>query len=1343
MPEPATQTPDDATTPPRRRRGRWLVALAAAASVVALALALLLSALLRESGLAAVAGLVSRLSGDTILIEGTQGRLLGPLRIARLGYNGPDMRIEARDIALDWQFELTPARRMIVPQLDIAALDVATRPSDQPPALPVDLTLPLALQVDRLQLRKLRILGWLPQAATLGPSLFEIDDISARLTSDGRHHQLSEVRLSAPFATLNGEASLDGTKPFMLEAVLRAEGERDAKRFVIDATARGPLDALAVNATASGWNLAGEADLAVTPFATVPLRQAKLRVGEIDPAGFSPGAPHAALQVVADLTPRIADRGTAKAGASPLDAWVLAGPIEVFNRDPGPFDRNALPFARLNANALWQQGRLALDDVVLVSSGREPGRLSGTASLDTGSDPTVRLQLEVSALDPREWVTSLKQARLGGEISAVATVAEQTLQASLRESGARSIVRAGPPWQAELALRHKDGVLDFTRLRFAAGDALLDAVGKLQLGGTRSFDIKGKLARFDPALYAEVPHARLTADLSAQGVFEPQVRGALRFDMHDSQLATREGMRALAGKGHLQIEPGRIVNADVALDLAGNRLTADGAFGRAGDQLKFVVDAPNLDAIGMGVGGRLDAAGQLGGTLSLPSGEVKASASALRLPDLLLVDSAKLSAQLRDGPGGRLDATVAASGLRTAAGQALLAERVALELAGTRGDHKLQGRARFDGEDALDFAASGGLLEGPAWKGMVERLVFERSGQRLALAAPAPLNLAATQAAFGPAELRTTSGRLRLGEARWSPDGWSSRGELDGLQVGIALDAQQQATTKGRTLTLGGNWDLRAAAHLDGTLNLFRQAGDLSLGGDTPVSLGLRELQLKLVAQQDRVNASLDATGEQLGQLNARAALALERDGQLWKITRAAPLEGDARFAMPSLAWIGPLVGPNVQIGGALGGNFTLGGSLGRPDARGSLRAAGINLALVEHGLRLTDGEIDVELTHERAKLARFDFRADPRVKPRDVRVGYAELAGTPGRLTGSGEIELAGGKGSIVLTADRLAVLQRADRWLMMSGEARLTTAWDALALAGKLRADAGYFEFAAAPPPALGDDVVVLGRGQKAARPFRLDMDLEVDLGRSLYFKGRGLDARLAGEARLRADNRGPLRATGSIRTRGGTYDAYGQFLTIERGIINFQGPIENAGLNVLAVRSGLPVEAGVEITGTVLAPRVRLVSEPPVPDAEKLSWIVLGRGQEQAGGTDSALLLSAASAILGDKTGGISRQLAQSLGVDQITVTSGDIDGGGSRLAGSTVAGSTSGTREAGLSSQIVSVGKRLSADAFLSYEQSLAGAASVVKLTYNLSRRLSVIGRAGTDNSVDLHYSISFP
>ncbi|MBK7661996.1 MAG: translocation/assembly module TamB domain-containing protein [Sterolibacteriaceae bacterium] len=1338
MQEPASQSSGETPVLPRRKRARWVTLLAGGGLAVGLLLLALLWLLASQSGLATLAALAGRLAGNALVIEGAEGRLIGPLRLGRLAFHGADTHFEAHDIAFDWRFEASPNRRLVVPKIELAALDLATRPSDAPASVPTDLTLPLAVRIDRLQIRKLRILGWAPQSAAPPPSLFEIDDISAGLTSDGRQHVLSDARLTTPFGALSGTATLDGAKPFTLDATLRADGQLDSKTYAVEATAHGPLEALEVSAKATGWNLSGEADLVITPFAAVPLRQARLRIGDIDPAAFSPGAPHAALRLVADLVPRIGESGAPKS----IDQWVLAGPIEIVNREPGPFDRKALPFARLTANALWQQGRLALDDLVLVSAGREPGRLAGTATLDTGADPTVRLQLEVSAVDPREWVSTLKPARLAGEIAAVASVAEQTLQAHLLESGGRTIVRAGPPWQADVSLRHGDGAIEFSRLRLAAGDAMLDAAGRLQLVDAQSFDLKGKLSRFDPSIYADVPRARLTADIAASGVLEPQARADVSFDLHDSQLATPEGMRALAGKGELQLEPGRLARADVALDLAGNRLTANGAFGRAGDTLKFVVDARKLDSLGIGLAGRVEASGRVGGTIALPSGEIKASAAALRLRDALLIDSATLTAQLRDGLDGRFEGSLSADGLRKAAGQAALVEHLALTLAGTRGDHKLQGSAKFGGVDTLDLTAQGALLDGPAWAGTVERFALSAEHRRLALAEPAPLAASAAQVALGPAEFRTTTGRLSLGEARWSPEGWSTRGELSGLQVGFALDEQQRATAKGRTLTLGGKWDLRGSTHLDGTLDLFREAGDLTLEGDTPVSLGLRQLELKLVAQQDRVDARLDATGEKLGQLNARAALALERDGQLWKIARNAPLEGDARFAMPSIAWVGPLVGPNLQLAGAVGGNFTLGGSLARPDARGSVRVAGINLALVEHGLRLSDGEIEIDLTQDRAKLTRFDFRADPRVRPRDLRVGYVELADRPGRLTGSGEIELPNGKGSIVLKADRLAVLQRADRWLVMSGEARLDTAWDALALSGKLRADAGYFEFAATPPPTLGDDVVVIGREPKAARPFKLDIDIEVDLGRRLFFKGRGLDARLAGNVRLRADNRSPLRATGSIRTGDGTYDAYGQNLSIERGIINFQGPIEAAGLNVRALRTGLPVEAGVEITGTVLAPRVRLVSDPPVPDAEKLSWIVLGRGQEHSGGTDSALLLSAASAILGDKSGGISRQLAQSLGFDQFTVTSGDINGGGSRLPGSTVVGSTSSSRDANLSSQIVSVGKRLSADAFLSYEQSLAGAASVVKLSYSLSRRLSVIGRAGTDNSVDLLYSISF-
>jgi translocation and assembly module TamB len=61
---------------------------------------------------------------------------------------------------------------------------------------------------------------------------------------------------------------------------------------------------------------------------------------------------------------------------------------------------------------------------------------------------------------------------------------------------------------------------------------------------------------------------------------------------------------------------------------------------------------------------------------------------------------------------------------------------------------------------------------------------------------------------------------------------------------------------------------------------------------------------------------------------------------------------------------------------------------------------------------------------------------------------------------------------------------------------------------------------------------------------------------------------------------------------------------------------------------------------------------------------------------------------------------------------------------------------------VTSQIVTLGKRLSDRLYLSYEQSTATAQNVVKFTYELTRRLSLVSRAGTDNAVDLYYTFGF-
>jgi translocation and assembly module TamB len=264
------------------------------------------------------------------------------------------------------------------------------------------------------------------------------------------------------------------------------------------------------------------------------------------------------------------------------------------------------------------------------------------------------------------------------------------------------------------------------------------------------------------------------------------------------------------------------------------------------------------------------------------------------------------------------------------------------------------------------------------------------------------------------------------------------------------------------------------------------------------------------------------------------------------------------------------------------------------------------------------------------------------------------------------------------------------------------------------------------AAKPPADDDD------GPR--EPIRLD--LKLNAGDNLYFSGRGLDTRLTGEVHVTGTPGLGMRAAGSIRTVGGSYDGYGQKLTIERGVLTFQGALDNPRLNVLALRKGLPVEAGVEVLGTTTRPRVRLVSVPDVPEPEKLSWLVLGRGAADASLGDSAVMLAAARALLGENNPG--SDFSKKFGIDEIIIGRSD-QGVLGVLPQSTVAGRT-GSASA---SEVVSVGKRITRDVHLTYEQGMADAEGTLKVAWRITRQFQLLARAGYLPGLDAVYRWRFP
>ncbi len=123
----------------------------------------------------------------------------------------------------------------------------------------------------------------------------------------------------------------------------------------------------------------------------------------------------------------------------------------------------------------------------------------------------------------------------------------------------------------------------------------------------------------------------------------------------------------------------------------------------------------------------------------------------------------------------------------------------------------------------------------------------------------------------------------------------------------------------------------------------------------------------------------------------------------------------------------------------------------------------------------------------------------------------------------------------------------------------------------------------------------------------------------------------------------------------------------------------------------------------------------------------------------------LLQTAQGLLSRKEGpGVTGRIAQTLGMDDISLRSGELRSASSLLPKSGVAGELHGddsTRPTA-TTQILSVSKRLSDAITLGYEQALSGSENVLQLSYRISQRLRLVARTGTENALDLVYSFAF-
>lgn len=1194
--------------------------------------------------------------------------------------------------------------------------------------------------------------------------------LEAALSSDGRHHRLESLSVALPQGRARAALALDGVAPFALAGEAGFDGVVETHAVAVQATLADSLLEPRLQAKATLGAAHAQIEARVESFAADPLRQLRLKAGGIDPAAFAAGAPSGEFAIEAELAAPAAGEG------------LLAGPIRVTNARPAAVDAGGIPLEALSAQLDWKRAELALDAVEfrLAGGGTIAGRVawhppalpdataSAAPAAEAGFGQFVAA-LELAGIDTRALDGRLPRQIVAGRVDAEAGAQRQTARLALMVGAARidadaslSVVPAAPPSPVAAASAAGEGGAQTAREGAAAPPVpaqATDLPAAVHAGAARSFTLSARLRGVDPrALRSELPSARLDLDLDARGDLSaeglPQAV-ALDFTLPDSRL---DG-RPLRGEGRLRVEGLRVPEAKIDLNIAGNTLRADGAFGAPGDSLALRLDAPALAAIGFGLGGRAGAEGRIGGTLEAPNGRLDLFGENLALPGDVRLAGLNARVRLDSGIDGPFELALGLSRLgsrvRGADGAPppdwLASARI--EAGGTRARHRLDAdlaTPKVEGvADTLRLALEGGLPAGevPRWSGRLAAL--EVGGRFPArLQAPATLELGADRVRLGRVEIEAgDKGRIRLLETAWSPTQSVLRGDLAGLVIETEPRRRDGRPRRNADpLSLGARWDLAVGRTLEGEARVFRESGDISVEGELRTRLGLEKLEAVLNARGDRIDLAVDVQGKELGSVQGEAGLRARRgaDG-LWSVPPATAIRGAARIDMPSLAWLGRLSQESVELAGRIRGDFTVGGTIESPRASGRIEGRELGFTLVDQGLMLAGGELDVDFDQERVRLERLEFVSENRVRPRENRIPFERLTATPGRFTARGELALDSGAGDFRFDADRLPLLQRDDRWMLLSGGGTARSTFESLALDAEFRADAGYLEFAEALPPSLSDDVVVLGREPAPTQQgggFAVNADVSVGLGDALYLSALGLETRLAGGLRIRLQPGRPLSAVGTIETVGGGYRGYGQNLTLERGLINFQGPLDAPGLNIVALRKGLEVEAGVAITGSAKRPQIKLVSDPEVPDPTKLSWIVLGRAPDAGSGADLGLLLPAAAALLGGPGGGMTEELSRSLGFDSFSIGQGELNSTtrtrSSRVLGSgqTVSGGPS------VAGQVLSLGKRLGPDLFLNFEQGLGGAATLVKLTYQVSRRLSVIARGGTDTALDLQYGFSF-
>jgi translocation and assembly module TamB len=767
---------------------------------------------------------------------------------------------------------------------------------------------------------------------------------------------------------------------------------------------------------------------------------------------------------------------------------------------------------------------------------------------------------------------------------------------------------------------------------------------------------------------------------------------AARLDARFSNLDGRLRGAAARGRGRIQKQGERWLFEGVNVAAGSLRLGADGSVEPAAFDLDFQLDADELGVLTPRGRGALSARGRLSGTARQPVLAVVADGRGIELGDMRL---ATLDADVDFDPraGRSSNVRIEARGLE-AFGRSL--NRVTLSLQGQAEKH----RVGLDAEapnGRLRALAEGGFGDN-GWRGEWRELrIDDDADLHLKLDAPAALRAGLDSGSLERVCLRGEQARL-CGSADWDPARWNTavaatRLPIAALTAGLTprvvyegtLDVEANARGTADGPVLGS-----ARATLSGAQLRRRRVN----GRVDVIELGSGTFAAD--AGAEAITAQLELDAGPTGTIAATAAV--QRSGESYA---DMPLRATLRTSTTALGFVNLYVPEIDRAAGRLDADLVIGGTLGAPSFNGIARLRNGELDLYQINLALRAADIEARLLDNG-----LTFRGDAR-------------AGA-GQLAVDGEVRWRDGlpSGRMNLRGNDLLLVDVPEVRIKASPNLDFRIDGRRLDIDGEVRIP----EAAITPADLTGavlasSDEVILGEVRPdPEQTFRVTSRVRMVLGQRVTLDSFGLSGRIEGALRVDTGVDGVSRGTGELSVADGKYAALGRRLDIQRGRLIFTGGLlADPAVDLRAQKQFPDMIAGVNVRGTLRAPRMTFFSEPALPQSQIVSLILAGGTFESAQSTDRDAG-SRRSEVLAQGGAIIAQQLGSKVGIEDVSI-------------------------EQDLSNETSLVlGKYLSPRLYVSYGISLAEAINTIKLRYTLGDRWTLRTEAGKERSAEIVYTI---